>query len=222
MNRIRRILNLRPGEGLPTFLLFAYLTLILALYIIQKSVRDALFLDQYGAMRLPYLYIGVAVLIAIVVALYVRLSARVSQITLISGTLVAFMAGGALLWWTSQLHWHGLSIIYYLWANTSGIILTAQVWTLATSMFPTSQARRMFPIMCSGGILGSTLGGIIAAAEARRIGTDNLILIPVVLLAGCLVIVRILGGLYQRPTRIIPEDGGLNEPGSRIADVLRL
>src|SRR5215467_7783710 len=105
MNRFRRLLNLRPGEGIPAFLLFSYLTFILSLYIIQKSIRDALFLEQYGAMRLPYLYIGVAVVIAVVVALYVRLSSRVSQITLISGTQSLFMAGGALLWWASRSNW---------------------------------------------------------------------------------------------------------------------
>src|SRR5689334_11127121 len=109
MTRIRRLLNLHDGEGIPALLLFAYMTLVLSAYVIQKAVRDALFLDEYGAMGLPYLYISVAVVIAIVVAVYVRLSHRMGQIKLISATLILFMVNGLLLWGAGS-HWRGLSI----------------------------------------------------------------------------------------------------------------
>jgi len=218
MNRWRRILNLERGEGLTAFLLFTYLTFTLSLYIVQKSVRDAFFLDEYGAMRLPYLYIAVALLIGIVVTIYVRLSSRVGQTTLISGTLLLFMANGVFLWWTTRFNWQPLSVIYYLWANTSGIILTAQVWTLATTILSTQQARRLFPLISCGGILGSTLGGWIVATGAKRIGTENLILIPVILLCGCFVIVQCLGPLYRKSHRDLlrlhsqpPDTGNVGE-----------
>jgi ATP:ADP antiporter, AAA family len=222
MNRIRRILNLRPGEGIPAFLLFIYLTLVLTAYIIQKSVRDALFLHQYGAMRLPLLYIAVAVLLGLAVSLYLKLSSRTGQIRLISGTLGLFMANGALLWWAARSDWRWLSIAYYLWANTSGIILTAQVWTLATTIFSIEQARRMFPFICSGGILGSTLGGIIASSGIKTIGMNNLILIPVVLLGGCLLTIQAIGEIYRRSPRGLHARPMTNRAGDRIRKVLRL
>src|SRR4029079_6377279 len=116
MRGFRRLLNLHAGEGIPALLLFAYMTLVLSAYVIQKAVRDALFLDEYGAMRLPYLYISVAIVIAIVVAGYVRLSHRMGQIKLIAATLILFMANGLLLWGAGS-HRPGMSIAYYLWAN---------------------------------------------------------------------------------------------------------
>ena len=222
MNGIRRLLNLRPGEGIPTFLLFTHFTLILSLYIIQKSVRDAMFINQYGAMSLPYLYVAVAVVIAIVVSIYVRISARVTQLTLISGTILLFMVGGIVLWSLSRQNWHPISILYYVWANTTGVILTAQVWTLATSLFPTHQARRMFPVICSGGILGSTIGGLFVAAEAKSLGTDNLIIVPVVLLAGSLMVVQILGRLYRNSSRNLRLHTTVAAPKRRVAEVLKI
>lgn len=221
MNWLRRLLNLEPGEGLTAILLFIYLTFVLTAYIIQKSVRDALFLHEYGAMRLPYLYVAVAILIGLVVAAYVRLSSRSGQIRLITGTLVLFMINGAAMWWTTGFNWKPLSVIYYLWANISGIILTAQGWTLATTILTPQQARRMFPLICSGGILGSMLGGMIAATGARRIGTDNLILIPVLLLGGCIIVVQLVGKVCRRA----PQDPGLEceaQAGTSVGQVLRV
>jgi AAA family ATP:ADP antiporter len=222
MNGILRFLNLEPGEGLPAFLLFTYLTFILSAYIIQKSVRDALFLHEYGAMRLPLLYVAVALLLSVVVSIYLRISTRFGQIKLISGTLTLFMCSAALLWWLSRLDFRGLSVIYYLWANTSGIILTAQVWTLATTLLTTQQARRMFPLICSGGILGSTIGGIIASKGAKTIGAGNLIVIPVILLAGCLILVQALGQLYRKSHRSLHIQSTPAENGNSVGDVLRV
>lgn len=54
MNRVRSLLNLEPGEELPVFLLFLYLTLALTSFIVAKAVRDALFLNQFSATVLPY------------------------------------------------------------------------------------------------------------------------------------------------------------------------
>jgi AAA family ATP:ADP antiporter len=222
MNRIRRILNLQEGEGFTAFLLFTYLTLILTSYIVQKSVRDALFLDTYGAMRLPYLYIGVSLLIGVVVTVYVRASSQLGQTALITGTLLLFIANGVVLWWSTRFDWEPLSIIYYLWANTSGVILTAQAWTLATTILTTPQSRRLFPLICSGGILGSTLGGIIVANFANRIGTQNLILVPVIMLTGCLVIVQVLRRIYRRSHRTLTLHSAPEEAEGSVGEVLKV
>ena len=49
-----RLLQVRPGEGRRTVLLFTYLFLVISGYVITKSLRDALFLKRYGAASLPY------------------------------------------------------------------------------------------------------------------------------------------------------------------------
>jgi len=68
MNRVRAFLNLEQGEEIPVLLLFSYLTLILTCYMITKAARDGIFLHRFSAMSLPYVYIGIGVLIGFIVA----------------------------------------------------------------------------------------------------------------------------------------------------------
>jgi AAA family ATP:ADP antiporter len=52
-------------------------------------------------------------------------------------------------------------------------------------------------LLCSGGVLGSMLGGAIATAGVRQMGTDNLILVPILLLGLSVPIVRTLARHYS-------------------------
>lgn len=90
MEHIRSFFKIERGEELAVFLLFLYLTLVLAFFTIARAVRDSALLHQYGAMDLPYVYIGIAVIISFVVSLYVRLASRLNQGTLINATHMFF------------------------------------------------------------------------------------------------------------------------------------
>jgi hypothetical protein len=87
MKHIRSFFKIERGEELAVFLLFLYLTLVLTSFTIARAVRDSAFLHQYGAMDLPYVYIGIAVIISFVVSFYIRLASRLNQGTLINATL---------------------------------------------------------------------------------------------------------------------------------------
>lgn len=206
MTRFRSFLKLERGEELPVFLLFLYLTTALAAFVVAKAVRDSLFLKQFSAKSLPYAYIGVALVIGLVVSIYVRLASRIRQTTLICGTLVFFLFNVLLLWWGMRAQWAPIAAIFYIWTNIFGIIITVQVWTVASSTLDTRQARRLFPLIGSGGILGATLGGMIAAGGVGALGTDNLVLLLVLLLAVSVAIVQALsrrygtGDIERRPT----------------------
>ena len=138
------------------------------------------------------------------VSVYLRLSAHVDQVTLISGTLLLFMINGLVLWWTSSINWQPLSIVYYLWANTSGIILTAQVWTLANHVVTTREAKRLFGLIGGGAISGWIVGGLVTRAAAMRLGTENLLLLTAVVLAICPFLVAAIWRLWVTMTRVLP------------------
>lgn len=196
MDRFRSFLNIERGEEAPTLLLFFYLTLALTSYIIAKAVRDSLFLVKFSAMTLPYVYVGVAVLVGFVVSIYVRVSSYVSQATLISGTLTLFIGNVLLLWWAIRLQWPPIAAVLYVWASIFGIIVTTQVWTVANSVLDLRQAKRLFPLISSGGILGSAAGGLIAAKMVKFLGTDDLLLVIIPLLTLSVAIVQVLTRRY--------------------------
>jgi len=176
MDRLRSFLNLERGEEAPALLLFAYLTVVMTSYMITKAVRDGLFLYKFSAYSLPYVYLGIAAIIGFVVWVYVQFSARVGQAAVISGSLV-FLVGNLLLqWWVVRMQWAPATWIFYVWTSIFGIIIVTQVWTVANHVLDLRQAKRLFPLISSGGILGSALGGGIAARLAKlpSVGTDNL------------------------------------------------
>src|SRR6185312_1043520 len=46
--RLRRFLDVKPGEGLPVLLTFLYIAVVVASYLLAKPIRNGLFLKQYG------------------------------------------------------------------------------------------------------------------------------------------------------------------------------
>jgi ATP/ADP translocase len=85
---IEHALNLRPGElwrGIP---LFAYLFLVMASYVTGRVVRDSLFLSRFPAVQLPYVDIGTAFAVGIVIAVYISVGHRCSLRNLLLGSLM--------------------------------------------------------------------------------------------------------------------------------------
>lgn len=208
MDRVRSFLNLERGEEIPVFLLFSYLTLVLTSYIITKAIRDGLFLHKFSPFMLPYVYLGIAALIGFVVSVYLRLSARVGQAAVIVGSLLFFILNILVQWWAVRMQWTPAIWIFYIWTSIFGIITVTQVWTVANLVLDLRQAKRVFPLIASGGILGSALGGFLAARLAKlpSIGTDNLMLalIPILVLVGIvawLLLARYSHSRDQRESR---------------------
>ena len=56
--------------------------------MIGKVARDALFLDKFKAVQLPYADIAIAILVGFVVAAYVRLGRNISLRNLLVGSVV--------------------------------------------------------------------------------------------------------------------------------------
>ncbi|MGA2631149.1 MAG: Npt1/Npt2 family nucleotide transporter [Terriglobia bacterium] len=212
MDRLRAFFNLERGEEIPVFLLFSYLTLALTSYMITKAARDGIFLHKFSALTLPYVYIAIAVIIGFVVAFYIRLASRVSQVWLISISLIFFAANILALWWTIRAQWAAAPWIFYVWTSVFGIIVTTQVWTVANTVLDLRQAKRLFPLVSSGGILGGAVGGLLGARLVKRIGTDNLLLLLIPLLILSVVVVQIL---VRRHSFTNATSGGEHASGKR-------
>ena len=64
-----RVLGLTGRELRRALPIFAYLFLTMASSVASKAARDALFLDRYRAIDLPYFDIAIAVLVGIAASL---------------------------------------------------------------------------------------------------------------------------------------------------------
>jgi ATP:ADP antiporter, AAA family len=190
---IERLLNLQRGDLSRGGLLFAYLFLVIASYVVGKAARSALFLGKYAAVNLPYVTITIAVLVGLVVAVYVRIARATTLRNLLVGSL-AFFAVNALAFW-SAAHYYKAAWLYpafYIWVGIYGVLAPAQVWTLANHALTTRQAKRLFGLVGSGAISGFIFGGFLTKQIVARFGTESILLVMTLLSAACVVPVILL------------------------------
>jgi AAA family ATP:ADP antiporter len=193
LRRLERFLDLRTGELERGLLLFAYLFLVIASFVVGKSVRDALFIDEFGALLLPYADIGVAVLVGVWVSVYLRLARRTNLRQLLVTSLLFFAVNSLVFWWIAHsIRPAWLTPVIYVWVGMFGVVAPAQVWTLATSVLTTREAKRMYGFIGSGATSGWIVAGYLTQVTAARFGAEATLLgMAVALLAAAAIVVRL-------------------------------
>jgi len=187
MNRwLERGLNLSPGDlarGVP---LASALFLTITAYVIGQVTRDALFLNQFPAVALPYADISSGIAVGFVVALYLRIGRHTPVGMLLVRSPLFFATNAALFWiLTRYLRPSSLYPVYYVWVGILGVLAPTQVWTLANYLLTTREAKRIYGMVAGGGILGAIFAGYLCKMIARAFGTESLLLAMAVLLVAC-------------------------------------
>lgn len=198
---LRRTLALERGEAVLTALVSCYLLLIIASYLILKATRDALYLDAFGAVKLPYVIIGIAVLVGLFVDGYIRLARRFATPALTMATLLFFIVNLLVFWVLAREGESWLYPVIYVWTGCYGVIAPVQVWTLVNELFTTRQTKRLVGTIGAAGIAGAVGGGMLTSSLAEALGAENLLLVVVLMLAASVAIVAALGRHRRRPGR---------------------
>jgi len=197
-NAIRRLLDVRAGEGFAVLYCLAYVALAVGTFLLAKPIRNALFLSEYGAYNLVYVYVAVPVVLTLLLRAFNRVAARSSARGVLTGSLVFLMLNVIAFWYGFTFHrapW--LSAALYVWVNCYGVIAPVQAWTFANAVFDTRQARRLFGLIASGASFGAIVGGLLAQQLAPLIGTVHLLLV----LAGMIGLMALLVNVGWRIRR---------------------
>src|SRR5918996_4646167 len=102
--RLRRFLDVRPGEGLSVLLTFLYISVVVASFLLAKPIRQGLVLRSYGAYALVYLYAAVPIVLSLLVPVYTRVAARFGGRTVTAATLVFFSVNALAFWYAFRFH----------------------------------------------------------------------------------------------------------------------
>ena len=175
--RLQQVLDLRPGELGRGLLLFAYLFFVIGSFTVGKAVRDALFIDEFGAMLLPYADMAIAAIVGLWVSVYLRVARRVNVRTLLIGSLGFFALNCLIFWYLAhftEVRW--LTPVLYIWVGMFGVVAPAQVWTLANYVLTTREAKRLFGFIGSGATAGWIAGGVVTRVTATRFGAEATLL----------------------------------------------
>lgn len=187
---LARLAPVQPDEWgrvlpvvLANFLLIAGVT-------IGRNVRDSLFLKNFGVANLPYMYLASAVLVVACSSVYARFVGRVDRLRFVT---LSFGAYAVSLVASTVLLAGGYRWLYpalYMLVQALWILSIMQFWTAAGDMFDTRQAKRLFPFLASGGLLGMIATGLVIRPAVRLFGTGRLLLLWVVCLVAAMVLLR--------------------------------
>jgi ATP:ADP antiporter, AAA family len=188
---LEKALNLRRHEFLPASILFGYLFLSLATYIMGLSVGTAMFLSTYPN-NLPHVMVATAVVVAAFTSVYIRFSSRIRLEYLIIGSLGFFAVSFGFFWWLTEVQFKEVYWLIYIWVALQGAMGPMMGWTLANLVLTTREARRVFGFIGAGAVLGAPTAGFFTAFTTRHVHPELMLLVMVAMLAACAVLVRVL------------------------------
>lgn len=167
IDRLAKLLRLTLEETRRAMLLGLVLGGITASYTLAKTVRDASFLAELPATLLPYVYLGVGLLSILASSLLARATAHramwESLAVMVLFTALSFVAFAQI--FRIEARW--VSVAFYLWASVIGLILVSQFWLFANGLSHTREAKRIFGLVGTGGIVGGLIGGLVVTPLAR-------------------------------------------------------
>lgn len=198
--RLTAFLKIRPEETRMVLLMAGLFLCVQAGQGIGENAAFALFLSSIDVDFLPYMYMGLGGVVFIVSLAYSASLSRFQNANVIKGLL----AGSAILFaleWLAILVFRNSISYPLLWLTTYGlgVVLGTLLWTSAGEVCDARQAKRLFPLFTSMGILGSVLGNLLTGVIASLAGTDGLILLYALLLGGGFLLIRRIARSYFRP-----------------------
>lgn len=202
--RIVALLKIRPEETRLVALMALLFMSIQAGQGIGENAAFALFLSRLDVNFLPYMYMGLGVLVFVGSILY---SASLSRFQ--NASVVKYLLAGIALLFLGEwvaIVFFDLPIYSWLWLTTYGmsVILGTLVWTVAGEVCDARAAKRLFPLFTSMGILGSVIGNVLTGVFAKIAGTDNLVLLYAMLLGVGFFLTRSIAHGYFKPETIMP------------------
>lgn len=200
-------LNLRPEESERTFLMFAFYTLSsVGILWLEVSVA-ALFLGEYGAESLPWIYIASAGIGIGFGFLYSWLQKYLPLRRVIVFTAVLMAA--PLFLFRLGLHpvlLGGFTIfLMRLWLEAIYVINEVNTSITANQLFTIREIKRTYPLISSGILAADVLSGLSLPPLRNLVGLPNVILLSGLMLCGgagiLLYLTRVYSQFFPEATR---------------------
>ncbi len=192
---LQTVFKIEPGEFIITAIMFIYLQAATGTFIVARITRDVIFMDIPGwRQKLPLVYMAVAIVVAVIMYLYTRVERklrrdRTNEITLIVLFFLMILSRYLLLICDHWFKW-----AFYVLVEIMGSFLIVQFWSIANEIFHTRQAKRLFAVIGSGGVLANIIAGFGVRSLVKIIGTPNMLYVIAALLAVAFVMVFLISG----------------------------
>lgn len=198
---LERILKVRRQEQPLLLLMVGTIALFQFCQIINENFSETVFLKRLGVAHLPTTYfLNSLVFLALVFAINPVVD-RTARTRLVSDLLLVF---AGVLVALRLLVLSGLPLAYpvvYIVVKQMKYLFFIVFWTLASDIYSTRKARRLFPLIGGGAVIG-TIAGSLSSGWVRAVaGIDNVVLFTG---AGMLVSWLLIGLGKRQVSRLSP------------------
>ncbi|MEO7727587.1 MAG: hypothetical protein ABIS45_10075 [Burkholderiales bacterium] len=168
---------------------FCLFLVISAGLAIGRGTADALFLKRFGIQYLPFMYLGLGVLMCFVSTIYAAYADRLAPertFYILLSALAVMLVGN---WYLMLTHVDSVAYpLYYLLFEISSELLIMHASLYFSANFDNEQSKRLLPMTMAGLQLGEVAGGIILTMSTL-IGVQGLVLVWSGLAATAVIIV---------------------------------
>lgn len=184
------MLNIRPGEGrlVGWMLIFALLMGLPSL--MTETAAYSLFLAEFDAQTIPYVYIGFALVTTGSGVIYTFLEKRIRFSKFLTVNLLVLGLSLCLFWFflwiPHQARWSRMALA--VWYESAWALANLGFWSLAVRMFNIRQSKRLFGLIGIGLTLSESISGFLVPFLVRLVGTGNLLLLAAASYGGALVV----------------------------------
>jgi ATP/ADP translocase/HEAT repeat protein len=208
------VLGVRREDRRTVGIAFATLFAIVASHAVLETARDALFLADLPVRTLPWAYLCIAGLAFVVSYAGGRFFAGRSPRRVLALTLLAGAAGTALFWWVLATPARGSLLALYVWTGLLASLVVTQFWVQLASRVDVAQAKRAYAVIAAGGMLGATVGSIVAGVVVRYATSRALLPVAAVsfALAACFPALTSDGPAVEAPVEPAAEPASEDRP----------
>ena len=146
--------------------MFFYLLSVLFAYYILKPVSRSMFLTRFDVDKLPWLYILIAAFGGVFAYLYSKLAAKTSLRVAVTWTMS--LSVGCLVGMWALIHLPFMVYVLNIFVSLFSIVLVSQGWLVASNLFDPREAKRVYPLLGMGMVIGAELNA--ALAELSKLG----------------------------------------------------
>lgn len=207
---MRRLLNIQSGEERLAFLLFAEMFLLGIGFNFVETSSFPLFLSEFDAGTLPYIYIINGITVALLTALYIRLGRRLAFTRQLLG-LLAFVFLLTLGVWLALILGGGRAVTFTLPVLFQIAVNLAQLgfWTMTARLMTLRQSKRLFGPIGGGMWVAIVLTGFLIPFIVRAIGTVNLLLVSAAGFGSALLLLVYITRTYRSELDTTGEHGAI-------------
>ena len=216
--RLRRLVDLRPGEGGAALSGFGYFFSLLAGYYLLRPIREEMGI-RGGVETLHWSFTATFAVMMAAIPAYSALVARVPRTRAVPIVYRFFLLNLLLFFALFRLEvapaW--VARAFFVWLSVYNLFVVSVFWSLMADVFTSEQARRLFGFVAAGGTAGAIAGPALVLGLARPLGIPGLVLLSAAFLEVAARSARYLAA--GAPAREGPGPADAREAGEGAAPV---